>query len=64
MATGCDHQRLRLITTTEEPNVQERNRRPLTCEDCNYGDLPSRFTLAQGLELLLKERAHATSRRH
>ena len=57
---GCPHLGLRLVTFDEEPNPQERARRPFTCEDCNalLGALASRFTQAQVTEVLLKERAH------
>jgi hypothetical protein len=56
---------MRFVTFEEEPNVQERNRRPLTCDDCNEsgGVLATRFTLAYAVDLLLKERQNATSRR-
>ena len=57
---GCPHLGLRLVTFDEEPNLQERTRRPFTCDDCNalLGLLGSRFTQAQVTEVLLKERAH------
>lgn len=61
---GCDHRRMRFVTFDEEPNVPERNRRPLTCDDCNQTGLPlTRFTLAYAVELLLKERQNAAPRR-
>lgn len=56
MATGCPHWTLRLVTFDEEPDVQERNRRPWTCEDCNGSVHFTRFTSVQVIELLLKER--------
>lgn len=57
---GCEHLALRLVTPGEEPNLQERVRRPYTCDDCNdiLGPLGSRFTQAQVTALLLKERAN------
>lgn len=49
---GCDHETLRLVTLEEEPNIQERARRPWTCDDCQ-GPAPARFTQYQVQKLFL-----------
>jgi hypothetical protein len=73
MSAACPHDGLRLVTPDEEPTLQERLRRPYTCEDCG-GVSNSRFTQGQAFMLLwarlhaladaiAKERPHATSKR-
>lgn len=63
---GCAHLGLRFVTFDEEPNLQERSRRPFTCDDCG-GPGTARFTMQHVFELfimpIIKERAHAASRR-
>lgn len=60
--SACPHHALRAVTPDEEPDFQERTRRPFTCDDCNVPGLPpSRFTHIQVTNLFVKERRDAAT---